>query len=45
MQRAWQKMEEAGCHFMDEKEMEAYITWLREGDWVDDMLSDSGTAR
>jgi hypothetical protein len=38
MQRARKKMEEAGCHFMDEKEMQAHIDWLREGDRIDDLL-------
>lgn len=38
MQDARKKMEEAGCHFMDEKELQAHIDWMREGDWVDDML-------
>ncbi len=31
-------MEEAGCHFMDDKEMQAHIEWLREGDWVNELL-------
>jgi hypothetical protein len=38
MQNARKKMEEAGCHFMDEKEMQAHIEWLREGDRVDELL-------
>jgi hypothetical protein len=38
MQNARKRMEEAGCHFMDEKEMQAHIEWLREGDRIDDML-------
>ena len=38
MQHARMKMEEAGCHFMDEKEMQEPIEWLREGDRIDDLL-------
>ena len=38
LQNARKRMEEAGCPFMDEKELQAHIDWLREGDWVDDML-------
>lgn len=38
MQEARKKMEEAGCRFMDEKEVQAHIEWLREGDPIDDML-------
>jgi hypothetical protein len=41
MQNARKKMEEAGCHFMDEKEMQAHIEWLREGDHIDDLLRDA----
>jgi predicted amidohydrolase len=40
MQSARKKMVEAGCHFMDEKEIQAHIEWLREGDRIDDMLSE-----
>jgi hypothetical protein len=36
--KARKRMEEAGCHFMDDKEMAAHLEWLREGDWVDDLL-------
>lgn len=38
MQNARKKMEEAGCHFMDEKEVQAHVEWLREGDRFDDLL-------
>jgi hypothetical protein len=38
MQDARKKMEEAGCHFMDEKEVESHIGRLREGDWIDQLL-------
>src|SRR5436309_15402620 len=45
MQNARKKMEESGCHFLDEKEMQAHIDWLREGDRVDDLLRDAGGQR
>ena len=45
MQNARKKMEEAGCHFMDEKEMQAHIEWLREGDRIDDLLREADEAR
>ena len=38
---ARKKLEEGGCHFMDENEMGAHVEWLREGDSVDDLLSDA----
>jgi len=38
MRNARKKMEDAGCHFMDEKEVQAHIEWLREGDRSDDLL-------
>ena len=38
MQAARQKMEAAGCHFMNEKEMQEHLDWLREGDRIDDLL-------
>lgn len=38
MQNIRKQMEEAGCHFMDEKEMQAHIDWLREEDQYDVML-------
>ncbi|HEY7326208.1 MAG TPA: hypothetical protein VH592_01105 [Gemmataceae bacterium] len=45
MQNARKKMEEAGCHFMDEREMQSHIEWLREGDRIDDMLRETGEQR
>jgi hypothetical protein len=39
MQNARSKMEEAGCHFMDENEVQAHIEGLREGDRIDDLLA------
>jgi hypothetical protein len=38
LQNARKKMEEAGCHFMDEQEVQAHVEWLREGDRIDDLL-------
>jgi hypothetical protein len=32
MQRARKQMEEAGCRFQDEKEIQAHVEWMREGD-------------
>ena len=34
LQDARKKMEEAGCQFMDENELQAHIDWLREGDRI-----------
>jgi hypothetical protein len=45
MQDARKKMQEAGCHFMDEKEMQAHIDWLREGDRIDDLLREEDQQR
>ena len=45
MQNARKKMEEAGCHFMDEKEMQAHVEWLREGDRIDDLLREADEQR
>lgn len=45
MQNARKKMEEAGCHFMDEREMQAHIEWLREGDRIDDLLREADERR
>lgn len=45
MQNARKQMEEAGCHFMDEKEMHAHIEWLREGDRIDDLLWEADQQR
>jgi len=38
LQNARKKMEEAGCHFMDETEMQAHIDWLQEEDRIDELL-------
>jgi hypothetical protein len=41
MQNARKKMEEAGCQFMDEKEVQDHIEWLREGDRIDELLREA----
>jgi hypothetical protein len=41
MQNARNKMEQAGCHFMDEKEIHAHVERLREADRIDDLLRES----
>ena len=41
MQNARKKMEQAGCRFMDEKEVQAHIEWMREGDRIDDVLRET----
>ena len=41
MQGARKKMEDAGCHFMDAKEVQAHIEWLREGDQIDELLRET----
>jgi hypothetical protein len=38
MQSARKQMQDAGCHFMDEKGVQAHVEWLREGDRVDDLM-------
>jgi hypothetical protein len=45
MQKARKKLEEAGCHFLDEQEMQARIAWLREGDRIDDLLREADKQR
>ena len=40
MQNSRKKMEEAGCHFMDEKEVQDHIAWLRASDPIDDLLKE-----
>jgi hypothetical protein len=45
LQSARKKMEEAGCPFMDEKEVQAHIEWLREGDRIDDLLREEDEGR
>jgi hypothetical protein len=45
MQNARKRMEEAGCHFMDEKEMQDHIEWLREPDRFDELLREADEQR
>jgi hypothetical protein len=45
MLNARKKMEVAGCHFMDEQELQAHIDWLREGDRIDEMLREGDEQR
>ena len=45
LQNARKKMEEAGCHFMDEEEMQAHLEWLREGDRIDELLQEADEQR
>jgi hypothetical protein len=45
MQNARKKMEEAKCRFMEEKEMQAHIEWLREGDRIDELLRQADEPR
>lgn len=42
MQRARRELEQSGCRFMNEEEMETHLDWLREGDRIDDLLHQSG---
>ena len=41
MQHARQKMAEAGCRFLNEKEVQSHIEWLREGDRIDELLREA----
>jgi hypothetical protein len=41
MLSARKKMEAAGCRFMDEKEVQAHIERLREGDPIDELLQEA----
>ncbi len=45
MQNARKKMEEAGCRFMNDAEMQAHIDWLREGDRFDELLREADMQR
>lgn len=35
------RMEEAGCHFMNDEEVQAHVEWLREADEIDDLLREA----
>jgi hypothetical protein len=45
LQNARKRMEEAGCYFMDEREMQAHIEWLREEDRIDELLREADEQR
>ena len=38
---ARKRMEEAGCHFMNDAEVQSHVEWLREGDQIDDLLREA----
>lgn len=42
---ARKRMEEAGCHFMNDEEVQAHIDWLRESDQIDELLRQSDDQR
>lgn len=45
MQAVRKRMEEVGCGFLDEKEMQAHIDWLREEDRFDELLRQADQQR
>jgi hypothetical protein len=45
MQHARKMMEEAGCRFLDETQIQAHVEWMREGDRIDDMLQAAESQR
>ena len=45
MQRARRELEAAGNPFMNEREVNAHIEWLREGDQFDEMLRQTDEER
>jgi hypothetical protein len=45
LQRIRAEREASGYPFMNDEEMNAHIEWLREGDWVDDMLREMDEQR
>ncbi|HQU44152.1 MAG TPA: hypothetical protein PK867_15135, partial [Pirellulales bacterium] len=42
---ARKRMEEAGCHFMNDEEAQAHIDWLRESDQIDELLREAAAQR
>lgn len=38
LQRSRKELEAAGSHFMNDEEVAAHIEWLREGDFIDELL-------
>jgi hypothetical protein len=45
MQQARRDLETSGAHFLNAEEVETHLDWLRERDWVDDLLGDADTER
>jgi hypothetical protein len=45
MQNARKRMEESGCRFLNEAEMQAHIDSLREDDRVDELLREADARR
>lgn len=45
MQRTRRELEAVGSRFTNEGEVHAHVEWLREGDWVDDMLRQAAEDR
>jgi len=41
LQEARQRLEESGASFLDEKDLQAHLDWLREGDRIDDLLREA----
>jgi hypothetical protein len=39
------QMEEAGCHFMDDKEVQEHMAWLRQPDRIDELLRETDEQR
>lgn len=42
---ARQQIEEAGCDFMNDEEVQSHIGWLRESDQIDELLRQSEAVR
>lgn len=42
---ARKRMEEAGCLFMNDEEVQAHIDWLHEGDQIDELLTEADQRR
>src|SRR4051794_36439118 len=38
VQRSRRELEAAGSHLMNEQELNAHVEWLREGDFIDELL-------
>lgn len=44
MQNARSRMLRAGCHFMDEQEVQEHVAWLHQSDPIDDLLRDENAS-